>query len=177
MKNNVLLYFLAFMILSSCKYIGPDRSLTLVNVPTVYNWKGLVKSYHFNKNKKKVINYLGGVDHLKEVLSQTDSGKIDKIIRENPNFQFIFYIDRIVPDDTVTLMNVLRQYRCAFPVIMDFNEEFYKANKERFHLEKPNRMTKIGYICDEECWVYELSVIGTRMSYFDEMFRKAKREM
>ncbi|MEG2849707.1 MAG: hypothetical protein RR880_05695 [Bacteroidales bacterium] len=60
---------------------------------------------------------------------------------------------------------------------MDFEEEFYKANKDCLCLEKPRRMAKIGYICDEECWIYELSVIGTSMSYFDEKFQKAKREM
>lgn len=177
MKNKIL-YFLGLVILlSSCRQLGFDRSIKIVDVPTVYNWKGLVKNYHLDKTKKKVVTYLGGVAHLKDVLQYTDQGKIDKIIRENPDFQFIFYIDRIVPEDTTAFMEVMRQYRCAFPVILDFKEEFFHANKDRHPLEKPNRMTKIGYICDKEGCIYEMSVIGTRKSFFDESFIKAKRQM
>ncbi|MEG1898984.1 MAG: hypothetical protein RR183_04845 [Bacteroidales bacterium] len=153
MKHKILFCFFGFIIFCACKHIGIDRTVVLVDVPTVYNWKGVVKNYHFDKSKKKVINYLGGVRNLKNVLEHTDSGKIDKIIRNNPDFQFIFYVDRVTPDDTIAFMDVMRKYRCTFPVILDFEEEFYKANKDRLCLEKPRRMAKIGYICDEECWI------------------------
>lgn len=173
---KIFLFTVCLLIFFSCKQFNENRFVKLVEVPTVYNWKGHVKEYKFDKKKKKVINYLGKVGSLRNILEHTDRGKIDRIIRENPDFQFVFYIDRVVPADTVAFKELMLKYRCAFPVILDFKDEFYKANKNRL-IPENDRYSQIGYICDKDCYIYEISVIGTRQSFFDEMFRKAKRQM
>lgn len=173
---KLIIFIGCILLVFSCKQLSNNRTLTLVEIPTVYNWKGLVKEYKFDKDKKKVVHYLAKVGSLRKILEHTDSGKIDRIIHENPAFQFIFYIDRVVPADTVAFKELMLKYRCAFPVILDFKDEFYEANKNRL-IPENDRYSQIGYICDEDCYVYEVSVIGTRQSFFDQMFRKAKREM
>lgn len=172
MRLSIFIISLLFLFACDGRRGNP---VNLVEVPTVYNWKGLVSSYHFDNSKKKVINYFGYLGNFRETLEHTDKGKIDRIIRENPDFQFIFYIDRIKPEDTTAFMQIMRTHQCAFPVILDFKDEFYNQNKA--HLNSPGRLTDIGYICDRECYVYGLSVIGTRQSFFDQAFRKAKRLM
>lgn len=171
-----IIYITSLFFLFACGSGMMRSTITLVEVPTVYNWKGTVKGYQFDASKKKVINYFGFMNNFRNTLEHTDMGKIDRIIRENPNFQFIFYIDRIKPEDTTAFMQIMRKHRCAFPVILDFNEDFYHQNEKHLFIEN-SRLTGIGYICDEQCRVYGISVIGTRQSFFDQEFRKAKREM
>lgn len=166
----------SLLLLFACGSRVGKSTITLVEVPTVYNWKGAVKADPFDASKKKIINYFGYLNNFRKTLEHTDRGKIDRIIRENPGFQFVFYIDRIKPEDTVAFKQIMREHQCAFPVILDFKEDFYNQNKKHLFLQNA-RLTGIGYICDEACRVYGISVIGTRQSFFDQEFRKAKREM
>lgn len=106
--------------------------------------------------------------NLRSTLSHTPDGKIDKIIRKNPSWQFIFYINAD-PADSASIMNMLKKYDCRFPVIFDPEGDFLKVNS----LEN---YTQIGFICNKEGKVLGVSTIGTTQSFFDQEFRYAKHE-
>ena len=66
--------------------------------------------------------------NFRNVLSHTPEGKIDKIINENPSWQFLIYC-KTEPADSSKLMQLLSKYNCNFPVILDPNGEFLSINK------------------------------------------------
>lgn len=108
--------------------------------------------------------------NLRSVLAHTPDGKIDKIISENPSWQFLIYC-AAEPSDSLKLMQLLCKHNCSFPVILDPNGEFLTINKI-----EPT-YTMIGYICDKNGKVRGSSVIGTSQSFFDREFAYAKYEI
>ncbi len=103
--------------------------------------------------------------NFRSVLSHTPEGKIDKIIRENPSWQFLIYC-KTEPSDSLELMLLLSKYNCSFPVILDPSGEFLSIN------EIESTYTLIGYICDRYGKVLGGSIIGTTQSFFDQEFQK-----
>lgn len=108
--------------------------------------------------------------NLRSVLAHTPKGKIDKIISENPSWQFLIYC-KMEPSDSLKLMQLLNKHNCSFPVILDPNGEFLAINKI-----EPT-YTMIGYICDKNGKVRGSSVIGTTQSFFDREFAYAKYDI
>ena len=107
---------------------------------------------------------------LENTLQHTPDGKTDRIIEENPSWQFLIYC-RCSPEDSTKLMSILKKYDCTFPVIMDPEGEFLKINR----IEET--YSEIGLICDKEGKCHGVSTIGTSQSFFDQQFRKAKSEI
>ena len=103
--------------------------------------------------------------NFRHVLSHTPEGKIDKIISENPSWQFLIYC-KTEPSDSSGLMQLLSRYNCRFPVILDPSGEFLSIN------EIESTYTLIGYFCDRHGKVLGASIIGTSQSFFDQEFRK-----
>src|SRR5574344_3083031 len=146
------------------------RNLVHIVLPNgnVYSRNGMVRDYSIDMSKKKVVNYftIGG---LIMNLEYTDTGKIDNIIRNNSDWEFIFYI-KCTPKDTAKVENILSRYKCDFPVILDFNDEFAKQNFS-------DQYGGIGYICDEKNRSLSLALIGTRQSFFDQNFARVKSQL
>lgn len=153
-----------------------DRA-KIVELKTAYNYQGLDTSYSIDMNKKRVISYIGPKGSFADLLATTPIGKIDKIIKDNPDFDIIFYIDRIEKEDTTYIKNILKNYNCKFTVLLDFDSEYYKQNESILNPMKSGRLTKISHICDRDGRVRGLAVIGTRMSVFDPIFARTKRYM
>lgn len=117
---------------------------------------------------KKVIHFFTP-RQMRDVLSHTPRGKINRIIRENQDWQFLFYI-LCKPEDKEFIIKLLDTYGCEFQVLLDYNDVFRKQNSR---LEKD--VECIGYIVDSnQNWV-GLSVIGDTRSPFDATFKRAKR--
>ena len=107
------------------------------------------------------------LDWLEYTLADTPKGKIDKIIKENPSWQFLFYCNCSV-SDSLRLMNLLESYECTFPVIIDHDKKFLTTND----IHEP--YSQIGFICNKKGKCLGVSTIGTRRSFFDQEFLKAK---
>lgn len=105
--------------------------------------------------------------NFRHVLSHTPEGKIDKIINENPSWQFLIYC-KTEPTDSSKLMQLLSKYNCNFPVILDPNGEFLSINKIE------STYTLIGYFCDQNGKVLGASIIGTSQSFFDREYQYTK---
>ena len=152
--------------------------LTLISCSqgkTILPWEGYHHVFDRNGETSEAIDhskhhyYLFTTEaNFRSTLSHTPDGKIDKIIQENPSWQFIFYINAD-PADSASIMNMLKRYDCRFPVILDPEGDFLKVNS----LEN---YTQIGFICNKEGKVLGVSTIGTTQSFFDQEFRYAKHE-
>ncbi|MCI1785597.1 MAG: hypothetical protein LKI59_05610 [Bacteroidales bacterium] len=168
MMKKIFIYFLlsaSCLLPMSCQN---SHKIKLVQPAdnVVYNRFGKVQGYSIDMSKKKVINYLtpGG---LNDDLYHTDKGKIDRIIKDNPDWDFIFYIG-CQEADTSKVMEILTQYGCNFPVILDIDKNFLKTNLD-------SQYSEIGFICDSKNEIMDVCVIGTKQSSFDTDFRKVKR--
>lgn len=118
--------------------------------------------------KKTVVNFFTPAGLISS-LEDTPMGKIDKIIKENPDWQFLFYIS-CNPGQKGQVMKVLDKYNCNFSVLLDYKDAFRKENKR---IEKD--LTAIGFILGADNNVIALSVIGDTRSMFDASFKRAKR--
>lgn len=108
--------------------------------------------------------------NFRNILSHTPEGKIDKIISENPSWQFLIYCAAEL-SDSLKLMKLLNNHNCSFPVILDPDGEFLVINKIE------STYTCIGFICDTNGKVRGSSIIGTSQSFFDREFEYAKYEI
>lgn len=152
---------------------GCSRSQKIItpDIATVYDYYGRYEGYKIDHSKPKSVQYFtpGG---LHFALEHTPVGKIDKLIEENPEFEFLFYIVVEEPKDTAVVMRILDKYSCLFPVMIDFEGEFKRANFSR-----NEDYGSIGYICNGKNEIMGLGVIGTSMSFFDGEFRKVKNRI
>lgn len=122
-----------------------------------------------NPSKHHYILYTTDAN-LRSILSHTPEGKIDKIICENPSWQFLIYCETGL-SDSLKLMQLLNKHKCSFPVILDPNGEFLAINKIE------STYTCVGFICDRNGKVRGGSIIGTSQSFFDREFKYAKYEI
>lgn len=140
-------------------------------------WEGF--TYAFDKDGRTTVLVNHDKHHymlftnppnLENSLNHTPDGKIDRIIKDNPSWQFLIYC-RCCQEDSTKLMSILKKHDCSFPVIMDPEGEFLKINR----IEET--YSEIGLICDKEGKCHGVSTIGTSQSFFDQQFRKAKSEI
>ena len=167
--KNLLLPVLLAIALSACqpvKRVGFWEDYT-----DVFDADGRVENYQIEKGKYFVIQYLT-LDNLRDVLYHTPEGKFDKIIEENPAWEFVFYCECPV-SDSLKLMNLLERYHCRFPVILDPEGQWPVQNLGC----RPHSYLAGGVICDERGKVLGGSVIGTTQSFFDSEFIRANREL
>jgi hypothetical protein len=152
------------LIISSC---GGHRIKIIYPSDNVYDMHGKVNDYSIDDTKKKVVQF-SSLHGIPFIMDYTPKGKIEKIIRDNPDWEFIFYVYG-EQADTSELISALKKYQCNFPVIFDYKNEFQEKNFGDV------RYGGIGFICDRNNKVVGLSEIGTTMSFFDQEFAKAKR--
>lgn len=138
----------------------------LCNPKYVIDKNGFRDDYSICIDRKKVIqfNTLGG---LRFILSDTPLRKIDNMIENNSDWEFIFMVSMPL-EDSLKLQAVLSQYNCDFPVIVDTKNVFAERNRL-------GKLTAVGWICDEKNNVYGNGCIGTEKSFFDQEFSRAKR--
>ena len=160
-----------FLLAVYCLIFGCCTSNTVIKP-----WEGY--TYAFDKDGRTTVlvshekhRYMlyTNISFLRNLLYHTPEGKIERIINENPSWQFLIYC-RCNPEDSTMLMRVLKQYNCEFPVILDPDGSFLKQNGL-------DQYTEIGFICDKDNRCYGVSSIGTTQSFFDQEFRKAKSEI
>jgi hypothetical protein len=149
-----------------------SQNITIIDINSAYNYKGINKNYKIDKGKKKVVSYLASYNSLKDLLDKTPAGKIDKIITNNPHYEFVFYCDRVKLADTTKFKKLLQTHNCNFSVILDFDDLFYKENTDVLNPHGSGRLSKISLICNKNDRVLDCAVIGTNMSFFDRVFAK-----
>ena len=136
----------------------------------VFDANGRVENFQIRKERPFVVQILD-LDCWEDALRHTPDGKIDRIIEENPAWEFIFYCECPV-DDSLKVMKMLERYHCRFPLILDPDK-----NCQHLRYGEESRYTAIGAICDEKGRSLGGSIIGTRQSFFDSEFINAKREL
>lgn len=151
------------VIISSCQR---SHTLILPEDMLCVDRYGVVDTLHIHEGKK-VVQFLSTWS-LGVTLETTPPGKIDAIIRKNPDWQFIFYIN-CRPEEKVKIPRILEEFNCSFPVFLDEDALFLKINK------MDEEYTAIGFILDSQNTVASMGIIGTTMSFFDKEFSKAKR--
>ena len=160
-----------FLLAVYCLIFGCCTSNTVIKP-----WEGYTYAFDNDGRTTVLVNHekhrymlYTNISHLRNLLYHTPEGKIERIINENPSWQFLIYC-RCNPEDSTMLMRVLKQYNCEFPVILDPDGSFLKLNGL-------DQYTEIGFICDKDNRCYGVSSIGTTQSFFDQEFRKAKSEI
>lgn len=165
-----LLPILAVSTLLSCQ--NYSQTISLAEINSAYNYKGINREYKIDHSKKKVVSYIAPYSSFKDLLNKTPRGKIDKIIADNPHYEFIFYCDRVKPSDTTKFKELLMAHNCKFSVILDFDDLFYNQNSHILNPHGSGRLSKISLICDKKNRILDYAVIGTTMSFFDRVFSK-----
>lgn len=136
----------------------------------VFNAEGRVENYRIQKGRPFVIQILD-LDSWTDVLRHTPEGKIDRILEQNPTWEFIFYCECPV-SDSLRVMELLNRYHCHFPLILDPDR-----NCQHLRYGKNSHYTAVGAICDERGKSLGGSIIGTSQSFFDSDFINANREI
>ena len=156
----------ATCLLLSCSSLG-RKKVCLPQLSFEISDKGLYEVNQTNRNGPNVISYFTPAT-LRTVLSETPRGKIDSIISGNPDWIFLFYIS-CTERDTGRIVKTLCDYGCKFSLYLDYKGDFKNLNF-------PNKaFSAVGYICDEDCYIYGSAVIGSSKSFFDSEFSKVKR--
>ena len=165
-KNNSfnLRYFfvLLLLLLNSCggqRYKTPD-------VREAIDRNGPVEVPLVQDGKKVVMYYTAGGFAFS--MQDVPHGKIDGIIRDNPDWQFLFYVHCQTDEEVEFVRKWLANIGDDFAVRIDRDNAFRKANNM-------DEYGSIGFILDEKGRKLSVCVIGTPRSFFDSEFRKAKR--
>lgn len=172
MKKKISLWavlgYACLLIMESVLFSSCHRSRTLILPEDMLcvDKDGVVDTIHI-RNGKKVVQFLSTWS-LDVTLENTPPGKIDAIIRNHPDWQFIFYI-HCLPEERIQVPKILEKFNCKFPVLLDEDAKFLKMNKMN------EEYTAIGFILDSRNSVVGMGIIGTTMSIFDSEFTKAKR--
>lgn len=129
---------------------------------------GMVDDYKPDFSGNKFYTYVW-INDFNDWLQHTPQGKIDRIIADNPDWEFVTYVKGRTEDST-SIRQKLDKYDCNFPVILDVNDAFCKKNKLQ-------NVCLWGAMCDKKDELLDLSVIGDERSFFDPTFKKVKRMM
>jgi hypothetical protein len=132
--------------------------------------------------KPKVVTYCWSVNNLARLLRETPYLKVNTIINQNPNIEFIFYLDGINHSDIDEVLSIFDHYNVTYPFIFDYDSKLAKANDHISRLWGSLRyqdgIKMISFFCDESNRMYKeiAGVIGTDLSkmYFDPCFVKFK---
>lgn len=164
--SQKIVFIVATSILLSTTSCGRDRSIILLpeNLPSV-DRNGEIEGIPVMEGKKVVQFLYAGL--LVDIMKMAP-GKIDRIIQDNPDWQFFFYIYCKSEKETEILCDYLDQFDCRFPVMIDYDQMFLKKNRM-------DHYTAIGFILDRYNKTIGMSVIGDPRSFFDSEFNKAKR--
>ena len=133
----------------------------------VFDVNGRVNDYQIEKNKPFVIQYFD-YDCLRDELPSASDDRINKIIEQNPAWEFVFYVNCPV-EDSLRIINLLKKYKCRFPVIMDPDGMWTTEN----YGYPPGYLRAGGVICDERGKLLGGGTIGT--SVFFSSFLDANR--
>ncbi len=168
--NKIVIFLFSIVCFAGCLSCErPAKQQLLINDGIVFNRSGRVNyqfPFYYDK-EKTVVTYLDNkvVDF---VLCDTPKGKIDRIIDDNPDWNFIFVLNAQL-EDSLDIVNKLNQYGCDFPVIIDINHQFINRNKLDHVLA-----TTFVYKRDKSI---NLGVIGSSKSFFDVEFERYKKEL
>lgn len=158
----------AFLALSLCSCTS-HRIKLWDGFDCVVSKDSTIVGYNITGNKPFVVQYFS-LKFMEFILEDTPCGKIDQIIRDNPEWEFIFYCN-CSESEVPELQTILSRYNCGFPMIIDIEGEFARING------LGNQKMAIGFICDEKGMHIGTSVIGASMSLFDSQFKAAKAHM
>lgn len=165
MKRSVyiILLFLLF-VLCSCN----GKTYKTPEVREAINRNGPVEVPYIHEGDKVVMYYSAG--GFAFAMEDVPHGKIDGIIRDNPKWQFIFYVYCKSDNEVAWVKSYLEAVGDDFAVRIDRNNAFKKAN----HMSEYDG---IGFILDKDGYSLGMGVIGTSRSVFDSEFRKAKMRL
>jgi len=144
-----------------------------VNLPDcleyVYDKNGRVNNYSIDLAKKRVIQYQS-LNMLHDDLFHTPRGKLNKIIADNPDWEFVFFCHCDLCD-TTDLIKTLQRYDTDHRVIIDTAACFLSVN------QLSEQWTELGFICDKKGKCYGIGIAGSSLSSFDSYFAQVKRKL
>ena len=163
------LVFLALLLgVAGCR--SEQKPVYWEDFTDVFSAAGRVTDYQIRQGRPVVIQILD-LPCWEDALRHTPDGKIDRIIAENPIWEFFFYCECPV-EDSLKVMKMLERYHCGFPLILDPEKKC-----QRLRYGEKSHYTAVGAICDERGKTLGGSIIGTTQSFFDSNFLNAKREI
>ena|GEM_PF-1348937 len=176
-------FYICCACLIGCSGTGTNFRKTKLLLPEeaiAYTMYGPIHNYELAMTKPKVITYCKGVGNFGQLLSETPYLKINKLILQNPEIEFVFFIDGVKKEETDRLLSVLNQYHVTYPVILDYDSLFAKENSHRIGGEGLKGVTLFGLFCDQTNRLFDGGgVIGTDKSkmFFEPNFAKFKASL
>lgn len=158
--------FVAVLLYCSC---SNDRIKLWQEFEHVYTSKGEIFDYSLPENQSFIVTDFS-VRLLEFYRQGQIVGKIDSIITANPDWGFIFYCKGEV-QDSVKIIEWLKDINASFPVILDPKNEFSRINRIG--------EGSYGIICDKSNKVIipDAGMIGDVRTPFDRQFLKAKASL
>ncbi len=165
-KMKIIYYILSVLLLSLIYSCENKNNIKTPDVRDAINRNGPIEVPPVRDGKKVVMYWSAGGFAFS--MEDVPHGKIDGIIKDNPDWQFIFYVYCKSDEDVELVKAWLKYIGDDFAVRIDRKDAFKKANRMMEY-------DSIGFILDSEGNRVGLSVIGTPRSRFDSEFRKAKQ--
>lgn len=167
-----LFIYILLLLSVSCTSKTSSKYLDLIVPEDVYTKDGIVTDYAIDPKKPCVVTLITGIWSVDFLYGHTPENKINKIIAENPEFDFIFYFD-IDRSETEELMERLTRYNIDYPVIFDYDHLFADNNKAFSKYFTTGTLT-----CNQHKKFISMDgMIGTSMSFFDSNFPKTKKKI
>lgn len=160
LKHRHICLFVLLGLIITIVGCHPTKQLRLWEGYTyVFDLNGRVNDHQIENNKPFVIQYF---DYycLKDELSLASDDRINRIIEQNPAWEFVFYINCSV-EDSLKIINLLKKYNCRFPVILDPNGVWTTEN----YGYPPGYLRAGGVICDKNGKLLGGGTIGTGVFY------------
>ncbi len=165
--TKALLLSIVTVFLLSCSSGNTVKLLYPEEFQYVVDRNGKVEGYLPDLSGNKVISF-ATKGNFEYQLEESPKGKIDRIINDNPDWAFVFYIPAQLKD-TSKIISLLDSFDCNFPVVIDTEDKFSRINGFS------GQCGLIGFICNDKNKCLGASVIGDSKSFFDSEFIKAKR--
>lgn len=160
------LFVLSLLLLYGCGAHSGGHIIKTPDVREAINRDGPVEVPPVQEGKKVVMYFTAGGFAFS--MEDVPHGKIDGIIRDNPDWQFLFYVSCGSDKEVEFVRKWMAYIGDDFAVRIDREHAFRKANKM-------DECGSIGYILDEKGKQMSVCVIGTPRSFFDSEFRRVKR--
>nr|WP_195458330.1 hypothetical protein [Alistipes sp. D31t1_170403_E11] len=140
----------------------------------VYNQYGILEGYQFDSQRPKVVTYMYGIGLTRVYFSSTIliNGENEKFMQANPEFEYLFYICGIHPNDENDLLALLKKCTIDYPVFFDYGNEFLEANKGLSLFG-----TLSGWILGADNTIYGGAPMGQRLTMFPSQFILAKKNI
>lgn len=157
-------FFILLFLLMGC---SQNKIKLWTDYDIVYSISDEVKeNYSIKGNRPFVANYFS-LEGILWGLQMSTKGRVDKLIENNPDWDFVFYCNCSIADTTV-LGEALRKLDCKIPVIIDTASKSFSINNFG-----KDEVGASSFTCNKDGEIYGGGVIFVK-NPFDHYFQEAK---